>query len=515
MALEDIKSPLPPRRFSSLYEAETEGEDKTQNSNIKIQNEEDVKTEPVVPLNAPLISGKVPNKVEPKNYLVYGGIALAVVAILLLIFKVIIPKIVGGAKVEEVTLTYWGLWEDRAVVSGIIADYETANPGVKINYVANQKVNYRTRLQSRLESGSTDEGAPDIFRFHESWVPMMRDNLAKVPADVATTIGLDTDYFDAYKSDIKEGASYLGVPLMYDSLALFYNKDLIESGGVTLPKSWWDLEVAANKLTVRDSTGKITVAGTAMGLVANVDHWSDIVGLMLKQGGVDILATDADSVKKLKDVLTYYTQFRTKNNVWDETLPASTELFANGKLAFYFAPSWRAFNIEDMKVPELKYGITTVPQLPTLKDVPADQLNNEANLTNIHWSTYWVEGVNKKSSKQKAAWKFLQYLSTKESLEKMYTAAAQTRNFGEIYPRKSMASKMSENPNLAPFVKVANDSEGGYLSSRTFDEGLNDEMSKYFADAINGMIIQNKTPDEVMPNLREGINQMATKYSLK
>jgi multiple sugar transport system substrate-binding protein len=513
MALEDIKSPLPPRRFSGLYETETEDESQKYES-LKVESGEEKKEEPVVPLNAPLISGKIEKKVDHKSYLVYAGIGVAVVAILGLVFGVIIPKVMGGSKVEEVNLTYWGLWEDSSIMGGIIAEYEAANPGVKINYITNQKVNYRTRLQSRLEQGG-DTSAPDIFRLHSSWLPMMQDNLAKVPSDVATGIGLDTDYFDVYKRSIKDGANYLGIPLMYDGLALFYNKDLIESGGVTLPKSWWDLEVAANKLTVKDSAGQITVAGVALGLTDNVDHWSDVVGLMLKQGGVKILDPGEDSTKKMKDVLTYYTLFRTKHEVWDETLPNSTEMFANGKLAFYFAPSWRAFNIEDMKVPELRYGIATVPQLPTLNDVPVDQINNEANLTNIHWSTYWLEGVNKKSSKQKEAWKFLTYLSKKESLEKVFATASQVRSFGEIYPRKSMSAKMSENPNLAPFIKVANEADGWYLSSRTFDEGLNDEMIKYFADAINGMVLQSRTPEEVMPNLRNGINQLMQKYQLK
>ena len=252
-----------------------------------------------------------------------------------------------------------------------------------------------------------------------------------------------------------------------------------------------------------------------MGLVDNVDSWSDIVGLMMKQGGVDILATDAENVKKLKDVLTYYTLFRTKHHVWDETLPNSTELFANGKLAFYFGPSWRVFNIEDMKIPTLKYGITTVPQLQTLKDVPLDQANNEANLTNIHWSTYWVEGVNQNSKYQKEAWKFLQFLATKESLQKMYTAASQIRAFGEIYPRKSMIESMNGNALTQPFVKAADVSTNWYLSSRTFDEGLNDEMAKYFGDAINGMVLKNMGSDEVMTSLQSGIQQLKQKYSLR
>ena len=60
-----------------------------------------------------------------------------------------------------------------------------------------------------------------------------------------------------------------------------------------------------------------------------------------------------------------------------------------------------------------------MPQLPTLND-PTAQTNGEVSLTNINWSSYWVEGVNPKSKNQAEAWKFLTFLSTKENLEKLY-----------------------------------------------------------------------------------------------
>lgn len=494
MALEDIQSPLPPRRVSDI-------------DTPPPVTAEMPKPEPTTTVSSPMAP-----KAFNKNYLIFGGIGLLILVIIFLIFKVLLPGITG--KTAVTTITYWGLWEDKSIISGIIADYEAKNPDIKINYVANQKGNYRTRLQSRLESTTATEGAPDIFRMHSSWLPMLKNDVAKVPTATAQAIGLDSDYFETYKNDIKSGSSWLGVPLMYDGLALFYNKDLIQNGQVALPKSWWDLEMAATKLTVRDEAGRIKVAGAALGLVDNVDNWSDILGLMMKQGGVNPLATDEENTKKMQDVLTFYSLFRTKDKVWDETLPNSTEAFANGKLAFYFAPSWRVFNIEDMKIPSLNYEITTVPQLPTLSNVPMDQANDQANLTNIHWSTYWIEGVNAKSANQGEAWKFLEYLSKAENLEKMYTAASQVRAFGEIYPRKSMADKMMSNGKTAAFVKAANDASGWYLSGRTFDEGLNDGMIKYFGDAINSLVETKTTPEEMMVNLRNGINQMVTKYGL-
>ena len=110
---------------------------------------------------------------------------------------------------------------------------------------------------------------------------------------------------------------------------MFYNKDLLSAAGVEVPKSWWDLETAANKITKKSAEGKIEVAGASLGLVDNVDHWSDIVGLMMKQNGVNLNNLDTANLKKVKDVLTFYTLFNTKDKMWDATLPNSTQMFAS------------------------------------------------------------------------------------------------------------------------------------------------------------------------------------------
>jgi ABC-type glycerol-3-phosphate transport system substrate-binding protein len=245
-----------------------------------------------------------------------------------------------------------------------------------------------------------------------------------------------------------------------------------------------------------------------------VDHWSDILGLMMKQNGVNPLNTSADNLKKLQDVLTFYTMFNTQDDVWDETLPNSTQLFANGKLAFYFGPSWSVFNINDLNK-GLKYEVIPAPQLPTLDSISSDSINTDAQLTNIHWSTYWVEGVNNKSKNQAAAWKFLEFLASKEGLEKMYAAASQTREFGEIYPRKSMATTISTNNKIKAFTSVANEASSWYLAADTHDNGLNDEMRQYFADAINSLVLKNVSIDKVMTTLESGISQIKNKYQIK
>jgi ABC-type glycerol-3-phosphate transport system substrate-binding protein len=194
-------------------------------------------------------------------------------------------------------------------------------------------------------------------------------------------------------------------------------------------------------------------------------------------------------------------------------LPASTLFFIAGKLGFYFGPSWRMFEIDEQN-PNLKYEVTAVPQFPTIEGEMMGE-TDEGSLTNIHWASYWVEGVNTKSKYQKEAWKFLEYMASKDGLSKMYQTASQIRSFGEIYPRKSMAVEISSNLKLKTFVATADQATSWYLTSRTFDQGLNDEMISYFQNAINKIVINGVAAADVMPDLRNGVNQLVQKYQIK
>ena len=190
-----------------------------------------------------------------------------------------------------------------------------------------------------------------------------------------------------------------------------------------------------------------------------------------------------------------YTLFSTTDLVWDETLPPSTYAFATGRVAMYFAPSWRAFNIKEIN-PNLQFKIVPVPQLPGSK---------------ISWASYWVEGVNKKSDYEKEAWKFLKFLSTKETMQKFYSEASKTRLFGEIPSRVDLADLYQSNPYVAPFLEQASYAQSWYLASRTWDNGINEKMIKYYEDAVND-VLGGKEAKEVLQTCAQGISQVLSQY---
>ncbi len=385
---------------------------------------------------------------------------------------------------SEVVITYWGLWEPESVMSGLISEFEKENPKVKIKYTQQTVVDYRKRLQSALASGS----GPDVFRIHNTWLPMFINDLAPVPADLVSLLSLEANYYPAVKESLYRRGNFYGIPLMIDTLALFYNKDIFDQYQLVPPQDWDQFRQVANQLTIRDEEGRILQAGAAMGTASNVDHWSDILGLMIIQNGALIAGPYGDDAQQALD---FFMVFSKQDQVWNETLPDSTRAFAGGRLALYFAPSWRIINLYELN-PDLNFGVLSVPQLPEREPVS--------------WATFWVEGVSVRSdkAKQEAVWSFLEFLSRKESLERMFKAGSQVHYVGQLYPRVDMANQLTNDPLLAPFISQASYAKSWYLSSRTADSGINDSIIKYFEDAVNRSLMGSD------PGLEETVTQGVT-----
>lgn len=455
-------------------------------------NQEQMSVPPVLPQQPPAIPPP-PKKTFPK-FIIYGIAGLLVIVVLVVIGKMFFSK-----KTSSVAnITWWGLWEDQATVSSLISSYESSHPNVKINYIRQSPQDYRERLTSAMAKGN----GPDIFRFHNTWIPMFRNDLDSLPASVMNAADFAKTFYPIASSDLTSGTGIVGVPLEYDALVLYINEDIFNKSGKNPPGTWDELRVLSRELTVKDDQNSITQSGVALGRTENVDHWPEIIALLMLQNGVDLTNPIG---KPAEDALTFFTVFSTVDGVWDETLPGSTIAFASGKLAMYIGPSWRSFEISQQN-PNLKFKTVPIPQLP--KDNPS-----QADIT---YATYWAEGVWSKSTKKAASWEFLKFLTTQDSLQKFYESATKVRTFGEPYPRQDMASILKDHPILGSIIKQAPGAQSWYLASRTFDgpTGINTQLSNYFGDAINTLVENKDTAEKAMQTVAAGVLQVLGQYRL-
>lgn len=423
----------------------------------------------------------------------------AAVGILVAILALVVVKVLSSRNNSSSNaITWWGLWEDSSAVAPLISEYEASHPNVKIEYVKQSPQDYRERLTNALAKGT----GPDIFRFHNTWVPMFKGDLDTLPSSVINPADFAKNFYPIASSDLTSGTGIVGVPLEYDALTLYINEDIFNKAGKTPPTTWDELRGLATELTVKDDQGNITQAGVAMGRTENVDHWPEILALLMIQNGVDMSNPIGPQAE---GALEYFTVFSTKDGVWDATLPLSTQAFSAGKLAMYIGPSWRAFDFYAAN-PSLQFKTVPVPQLP--KDNPSQP--------DITYATYWAEGVWAKSNKKALAWDFLKFLSSQNSMQKLYQNESKTRSFGEPYSRADMANLLTNHPILGSIITQAPGARSWYLASRTFDgpTGINSQLANYFGDAINAVNGGKMTTDKALQTAAAGVTQVLTQYKL-
>ncbi len=418
-------------------------------------------------------------------------LGLLVIGILLVfVFGVVIPFFSKGSS-GKATLTYWGLWEDSKIMQGIISDFERQNPNIKVNYEKQDVKQYRQRLLTRVNNGT----GPDIFRFHNSWYPMLSGVLLALPSDTISRDEFNKSFYPVAQNDLIRNGAIYGIPLEVDTLTLFINTELFKSAGLVAPTNWNDFINDARIITVKDENGDIKTAGAAIGTYANVTHAPDILSLLLLQNGVDLKNLQA-TADRAQGALTFYTSFATdSDNVWDDTLDLSILAFAKGNLGMYFGYSWDYFTIKQAN-PDLSFQIATVPQLPN---------------QNVTLASYWAEGVSAKSKHQQEALLFMKYLARKDVAEKIYAEEAKTRAFGEPYARVDLADTLKTNAIVYPFVYQAPDALSSFLIDSTYDDGLNQQSNQYLENAVNSILAGN-SPQSAFETFSQGISQVLQKY---
>jgi ABC-type glycerol-3-phosphate transport system substrate-binding protein len=238
-------------------------------------------------------------------------------------------------------------------------------------------------------------------------------------------------------------------------MAIYYNKDLLDRAGIAeAPKNWKEFQAAVEKLVKIDkASGKILQSGTALGTGNNISGFEDILYILFKQSGIDLINKDGavnfnntsgninnDAIA----VLNFYTDFANQTRStysWNEDMEMALDRFINGSVAFFFGYSYHAPVIK-ARSPQLNVAV-----LPML------QLNPEEP---INVANYWIQSVTEKSKHKNEAWGLVNYLThsgaTKEYIEKS----------GRPSALRAYVAKQLDDPNLQPFVSQALVSDSWY-----------------------------------------------------
>lgn len=441
-----------------------------------------------------------------KKYFIIIGAFIVILLLIFLVIRLFLQK--QQKPPPNITLTYWGLWEDKELIQPIFDDYKRLHPNITINYIKQDPKQYRERLTAAIERGES----PDIYRFHNTWIPMMFQYLTPIPKNIYSDAEFEKTFYPVIASDLKVGGNYYGIPLEIDGLLLFYNEDILKSASVAVPSTWDDVQNIAPKLTVKEK-GRIITSAIALGTAENIEHFSDILGLMMLQNGTKLTQSffscvDKTSTTCAQETLSFYRKFaETPNNTWDDTLDNSIIAFASGRVAMVIAPSWQAHIIQEIvKNTKLNFKTAPVPQLPCEKP-PCPSVN---------WATYWVEGVSNKTKNAQESWDLLKYLSQSDTMQKLYAQQIKYRKlFGEPYSRVDLGKSLSDNPYLAPLITSAPTMKSFYFAARTNDgeTGIDSSLIKYLKDMVNSLS-QGVSVETALKTADNGLKQVFTRFNI-
>ncbi|KKQ37191.1 MAG: extracellular solute-binding protein [Candidatus Woesebacteria bacterium GW2011_GWA1_37_7] len=384
-------------------------------------------------------------------------------------------------------LEWWGLQDDEAVYSPLIDEYQKKYPNVKIRYIKQSPKDYQQRLKNSLLANN----GPDIFEIHNSWIPMYKDLLSIMPNSIMSKEDFTKTFYPVYTNDLITDKGISAIPLTYDALTLYINEDVFAISAKQPPKTWDEFRTLAFELTQKDSQERILQSGASMGITQNVDHWPEIIALMLFQNGAD----PANPIgEKVASAIKFYISFAKESRVWDETLAPSTIAFANGKVAMYIAPSAKASEIVRFN-PNLKFRTIPIPQLA----------KNEPLIPDVTYATYWVQGVWAKSTNQEVAWDFLKYLSEKDSLVLMNNIRRDVNTFEAASPRIDMANLYTKHLILSSLITMAMNSKSWYLADNTNDgdDGINSRIETIYKTIVDDEAFSEGALKEISPQISD------------
>lgn len=284
---------------------------------------------------------------------------IKMILISLLILGVLVPVIffsLYNQTEEDIEIELWYTYEGGYVIEEAVAEYKTINPSVKINFVEQPSSGWLDKFISVAQTGN----APDIFLGKGSWF----GELAELGYIQSLTNFLTPTEETKFLPEAIDGLSYQnelwGLPLWFDSILLFYNKDLFDANGQTYPQeNWTEIELLDTALNLTDRSPN-QIYGLVWGTISpymwpafqyGFDHGP------LYQGG-SIIVNDTASVSAVEFI--YDLKYIHRCVKYDDSSSSATQAFITNKGAMLIYGGWYIPELNELGV---NYGVQILPKI--------------------------------------------------------------------------------------------------------------------------------------------------------
>jgi len=281
----------------------------------------------------------------------------------------------GSGSNAEVSVTLWGTFSKNSFSEPLnVFNDDSKSTGAKVTYVEKSPLTYEQDLVEALASGT----GPDIFFINQDMIIPFGNKIRPLPYTSFPERDFKLRYIDGASVFLGEGG-VLAFPFAVDPLVMYYNKSMLNKAGIANPpKSWTQFSAMIPLLTQKDSNQNLIRSGLAFGQFSNIQYASNIFETLLlqlgnpiiaKRGNGDYLSVVAEpgylSTDSFATSLQFFTNFSNPlldTYSWNASLSSAEDMFVQDKLALYFAPASRFFDIQRGNI-NLNYDITKIPQV--------------------------------------------------------------------------------------------------------------------------------------------------------
>jgi len=295
-----------------------------------------------------------------------------------------------------ITFMAWGAPEELEVWQKIADEFHAANSNITVNMDVSDWESYWTKLDTLFAGGTP----PDVFAMdaplYLDW--QSRDVLLNLQPYINKASGFLDNFYTQPLEGYKVSGSYYGMPRDFQTIVLFYNKDMFDAAGVAYPTASWtweDLRTAAKKLALdKNGDGTIDQYGFSCDLWDMELCWSEAIW---SYGG-DVINADRTKTllgeSKARQAWQLFHDMIFVDKSMPDTIAAGEyggDLFQAGVVAMWPMGHWA---VPGYATVEFQWDVAPMPAGPA------------GQATSVNSAGFVVAKASKNAD---AAWKFIQF----------------------------------------------------------------------------------------------------------
>ena len=330
------------------------------------------------------------------KYLRIALVTILIVGIVVPIFFFSFYNRTGDSEIE-----IWYTYEGFETIKKRVLDYEILHPEVDIVLQDQPSSGWLDKYISVAQTGES----PDIFLAKGSWFGELADLEYIEPLTSFLTPQKEAEFLPSAIDGLSYENELWGLPLWFDSILLYYNKDIFDQAELSYPNSSWtdnDLVSAAVELTDRSEDNEI------YGLV-----WASISPYMWPsfQYGFGhgplyqdnwIIVNDTASVNAMEFI--YDLKYYHRCLFYDDSSNSATQAFIAGKGAMLIYGGWYTPTLDSL---EVDYGMEVLPLISSTSERISPMVEVKG----------W--GISKDAKNTSLCYDIVSFLTNKETQEEL------------------------------------------------------------------------------------------------